>query len=257
MQFLSDLFGFENPKGHLIGLVDNNWNTEMRLTQEAGHFRANFNMLKYLSSSYRGICEDGCHIYITTKDKNMKTFKILALAAFIFASIATSQAQTVDLGIKTGLNYGSLPSGLKELSDEAGKMGFTVGAFARVGDNLYFQPEVNFSTYSSKYTFDSQKFQPKFRNLNVPLMVGYKLVNEENLKFRLSLGPDLSYSLKGVSGPANSKYKKFNAGGVLNVGVDLGLFTVDARYSRGLTKANEELDQKTGIFNLSVGFIIN
>lgn len=187
----------------------------------------------------------------------MKTFKILTLAAFTFASVATSQAQTVDLGIKAGLNYGSLPSGLKELSDEAGKLGFTVGAFARVGNDLYFQPEVNFSTYSSEYTFDAQKFEPKFRNLNVPLMVGYKLVNEENLKFRLSLGPDLTYSLKDISGPANTEYKKFNAGGVLNAGVDLGSITLDARYSRGLTKANDRLDQKTGLFNLSVGFIIN
>ena len=88
-------------------------------------------------------------------------------------------------------------------------------------------------------------------------MVGYKLVNEENLKFRLSLGSDLNYSLKDASGPANTEYKKFNAGGVLNAGVDLGLFTVDARYSRGLTKTNDRLDQKTGLFNLSVGFIIN
>lgn len=186
----------------------------------------------------------------------MKTMNMLVLAALMFTSVLV-KAQNVDFGIKAGVNYGTLPSSMDELTDEAGKLGFNVGVFARVGDALYFQPEVNFSTYSSEFTYASEKFEPKFRNLNVPLMVGYKVVNEEILKLRVSLGPDFNYALKDPIAPSNTEYKRFNAGGVLNAGVDLGMFTIDARYSRGLTKANDGLDQKSGIFNLSVGFIIN
>jgi|SRR5690606_7083984 len=186
----------------------------------------------------------------------MKTMNMFVFAALMLTSVLV-KAQSVDLGVKVGVNYGTLPSGMDELTDEAGKLGFNLGVFARVGDELYFQPEVNFSSYSSEYTYASEKFEPKFRNLNVPLMVGYKIVNEEALKFRVSLGPDLNYALKDPIAPADTEYKKFNAGGVLNAGVDLGMFTIDARYSRGLTKANEGLDQKSGIFNLSLGFIIN
>lgn len=186
----------------------------------------------------------------------MKTIKMVVVAALMLGSIA-AKAQNVDLGIKAGINYGTLPSSINELTDEAGKLGFNVGVFARVGEQLYFQPEVNFSTYKSEYTYGTEKFEPKFSNLNVPLMVGYKIVNEEALKFRVSLGPDFNYGLKDVEGPTNTEYKKFSAGGVVNAGVDLGMFTVDARYSRGLTKTNTALDQTSGIFNLSVGFIIN
>lgn len=185
----------------------------------------------------------------------MKKMNMFVFAALMLTSVV-AKAQNVDFGIKAGVNYGTLPSSMAELKDESGKLGFNVGVFARMGSELYFQPEVNFSTYSAEYTLGTEKFEPKFRSLNVPLMMGYKIVNDKTLKLRVSLGPDFNYALKDPEGPANTEYKKFSAGGVLNAGVDLGMFTIDARYSRGLTKTNEGLDQKSGIFNLSLGFII-
>ncbi len=84
-------------------------------------------------------------------------------------------------------------------------------------------------------------------------MVGYKLINTEALNFRISAGPDINYTLNKAEGPSGFDYKKLNAGGVINAGVDIGNLTIDARYSRGLTKINKGLDAKTGLFNLSVG----
>jgi len=190
--------------------------------------------------------------------ESMKTNKFYLMIAVIIASIGSVKAQQsgVNFGIKAGINYATLPTSFKEVKDKEGKAGYNVGVFARVGDALYFQPEVNYTSFKSEYTYDSKVYSPKFKQVNIPLMVGYKIINTEALNFRISAGPDLSYSLNKAAGPDKFDYKKFTAGGVVNAGVDIGSLTIDARYSRGLTKINKGLDEKTGIFNLSVGFKI-
>ncbi|PYF71520.1 porin family protein [Pedobacter nutrimenti] len=188
----------------------------------------------------------------------MKTIKLCLIAVLIGTGVFSAKAQTPDfnLGIKAGANYGTLPSSFNDLTDKGGKAGFNIGVFARVGKALYFQPELNFSTFGSKYTLNSKEYKPKFNQLNVPLMVGYKLINTSSLNFRVSAGPDFSYNLNTPDAPAGFDYKRVNLGGVINAGVDIGNITIDARYTRGFTKFNKALDEKTGIFNLSVGFKI-
>ncbi len=196
------------------------------------------------------------HMNNFIKQKSMKTNKFyLAVAAILFTmGTASAQDTEFNFGIKAGASYATLPSSLKSITDKKGKIGYNVGAFARVGKALYFQPELNYVSFKSSYNYGSATYKPKFNQINLPLMVGYKIFNTSDLNFRVSAGPDLSYTLNKAEGPATFDYKKFNAGGVINAGVDIGNLTLDARYSRGFTKINKELDEKTGIFNLSVGF---
>ncbi|WP_183556745.1 porin family protein [Mucilaginibacter sp. SP1R1] len=186
----------------------------------------------------------------------MKTIKLLVTAVLFTLGVNAVQAQTsdIDFGIKAGINFSTLKTGLNAVSDKSGKIGFNAGVFARIGKDLYFQPEINYVTFSDKYRFNSTSYDAKFRQLNVPLMVGYKLVNTEDLVFRLSAGPDLYYNLKKPIAPGGFKYKDVSAGGVINAGVDIGSLTFDARYSLGLSKFNKDLGQKANIFSLGVGF---
>lgn len=170
------------------------------------------------------------------------------------AGAVKAQDSGLNFGLKAGLNYATLPTSLKEVTDKKGKVGYNLGAFARVGKTFYFQPELNYVTFKSSYNYASNTYKPKFHQLNLPLMVGYKLINTEAFNFRVSAGPDINYTLNKAASPSGFDYKKFNAGGVINAGVDVGSLTIDARYSRGFTKINKGLDEKTGIFNLSVGF---
>lgn len=188
----------------------------------------------------------------------MKIIKYFLIIAVSVISMNVVKAQDTDftVGIKAGANFANLHSGFKELSKEKGKMGFNVGVFARVGNALYFQPELNYTTFKSEYTYNTTSFRPNFKQLNVPLMVGYKIINKGDFNLRVSAGPDFSYTLNKPNAPTSFDYKKFNLGGVLNAGVDIGNITIDARYTRGFTKINKGLDEKTGIYNLSVGFKI-
>ncbi|AOM79794.1 porin family protein [Pedobacter steynii] len=188
----------------------------------------------------------------------MKTIKyLLVVTAGIFGmNSVKAQAPDLTFGIKAGANFANLHSDLKELSKEKGKMGYTIGAFARIGNQLYFQPEINYTAFKSEYNYGSETYRPKFKQMNVPLMVGYKLINTEAFNLRVSAGPDFNYTLNKPNAPTSFDYKKFNLGGVFNAGVDVGNLTIDARYSRGFTKINKGLNEKTGIYNLSVGFKI-
>lgn len=193
---------------------------------------------------------------IKSKNQKMKTIKLLATAVLFTLGLSQAKAQSSDLefGIKAGVNFSTLKTGLNAVSDKEGKIGFNAGIFARAGKTLYFQPELNYVTFSDKYRFNSNSYDAKFRQLNLPLMVGYKLLNTEALNLRVSAGPDLYYNLNKPIAPGGFKYKDVSAGGVVNAGVDIGNLTFDARYSLGLSKVNKELGQKANIFSLGVGF---
>lgn len=185
----------------------------------------------------------------------MKTNKFYLMIALMVMATGAAKAQNPEtsFGLKAGISYTKLPSSLSAITDKKGKVGYNFGAFARVGNSLYFQPELNYVTFKSSYNYASQVYTPKFHQLNLPLMVGYKLINTDALNFRISAGPDLNYTLNKAAGPAGFDYKKLNVGGVINAGVDIGNLTIDARYSRGFTKINKQLQEKTNIFNLSLG----
>jgi hypothetical protein len=186
----------------------------------------------------------------------MKAIKLFATAVLFALGIGSVKAQSSgpEFGIKAGVNFSTLKTGLNAVTDKEGKIGFNAGVFARIGQDLYFQPELNYVTFSDKYRFNSNSYDAKFRQLNLPLMVGYKIVNTADLNFRVSAGPDLYYNLKKPVAPGGFKYKNLSAGGVINAGVDIGSLTFDARYSLGLSKVSKELGQKSNIFSLGVGF---
>jgi hypothetical protein len=188
----------------------------------------------------------------------MKTIKYLLIITVSIFSMNSVKAQVpgLNFGIKAGANFANLHSDFKGLSNEKGKMGFNIGAFARIGKTLYFQPEINYTAFKSEYSYGGSTYKPNFKQMNIPLMVGYKIINTEAFNLHISAGPDFSYTLNKPNSPTSFDYKKFNIGGVINAGVDLGSLTIDARYTRGFTKINKGLQEKTGIYNLSVGFKI-
>lgn len=186
----------------------------------------------------------------------MKTIKFLVAAILLTIGATTVKAQSDDItfGIKAGVSVSTLRTDLKGITDKSGKVGFNGGVFARTGSTLFFQPEVNFATFSNKYSFNLNKYDAKFAMINVPLLVGYKIINTSNMNLRVSAGPDLYYDLKKPVAPAGFAYKRFSAGAAAGLGVDFGSLTLDARYSLGLSKLNKELGQKANIFSLGVGF---
>ena len=191
------------------------------------------------------------------KNLSTKAIQLLGTALLFMAATGSVKAQSetdVTFGVKAGINLSTLANGLIDMSDKKGKVGINAGVFARVGNKIYFQPELNYVTFSNTYNFNSNAYQVKFKDVNVPLMIGYRIIDKKDLMLRISAGPDLYYNLKKQVSPVDSEDKRTSIGGVLNVGVDLGNFTIDTRNSIGFTKLNKDFGQRPNIFSLSVGY---
>ena len=184
------------------------------------------------------------------------------LGAILLIAVSISAKAQVSLGIKGGVNFSKISSdNLKESS----LTGYQAGLFARVGNSVYFQPELYLSGTGGKFesTENNQTFSGKvrFTNLNVPLLIG-KSFGEKDLNFRVMGGPIYTYQLDksgnlgdNING-AIDNFNKSNIGYQVGAGIDIGAITADLRYEGGLTKVSDSFAKRQNLWALSVGFKI-
>jgi hypothetical protein len=186
--------------------------------------------------------------------------KYLLSVALLIAVCISAKAQ-FSVGIKGGVNFSQINT---DNLNESTRTGYQVGAFARIGNAWYLQPELYLSSTGGKFstTDDNFRAQVNFTNLSVPLLLGHSF-GSKDLNFRLMAGPVYTYALSksesfsdNVNGAIadfghyNNSTLGFQAGG----GVDIGPITADLRYEGGLTKINPDFGQKQHLWALSVGF---
>lgn len=196
-------------------------------------------------------------MYNKLSRKSIQLFTVAVLLMGAVGSVKAQSLTTVKFGFKAGVNYATFSDKIIDLSDDhdkKGKFGFNAGVYAQIGNRFYLQPELNYITFSNSYRFNAREYKAKFKDLNVPVMVGYKILNQEGLILRVSAGPEVYYNLNDQDSPTGSSYKKVSVGGVINTGLDLGNFTIDARNSIVISKLNKDLGQRPNIFSLSVGY---
>ena len=195
--------------------------------------------------------------------------KRIALAIALLSLALTSSAQFT-FGIKAGYTASTMPTNLPDIKDEV-KSNFLFGAFTRFGKKLIVQPEVYFATSGGIYKDTlGGKQTIKLKNLDIPVLVGFKLIDAKVIKLRVLVGPvasfvlgkDISYSdITQIQNEIQASQLKdviwkFDAG----VGLDVLFLTFDVRYEWGLNNiynpasGQESYDIKNNVFNISVGF---
>ncbi len=190
------------------------------------------------------------------KYKVMKsTLKLgLLLIGGICAYHHPASAQQMEYGVKVGATYNFQNYGNQNVSDKESKIGAQAGVFMRLGSDVYFQPEVMFSLFKTAYKIDGKSYDPTFYQLSVPLQIGYKFFQNDQMLFRGSIGPQANYNLKSNNAFGNSEYKDLSFDGLVNVGVDIDQFIIDLRYNHGFSKTSKELDSKNNVLGLSIGY---
>jgi hypothetical protein len=186
---------------------------------------------------------------------------LLSAAALLIISIGT-QAQST-FGIKGGINFSKINT---DNLNESTVTGYQAGLFARFGSSFYVQPEVYVASSGGKVNGNvgtaAYNGDIKFTTLNVPLLLG-KSFGDENLNFRLMVGPVYSYIMnqdKNFSANFSGAYADFGnynnstLGYQAGAGVDIGPITADVRYEGGLTEINKNYGQKQNLWAVSVGF---
>lgn len=174
-----------------------------------------------------------------------KTFLVVALALIGSAAMAQSGS---GFGIKAGLSYNkngdlisSVGQGGEDIVEGAeGKTGYHFGFWGKLDfPKIYLRPELVYSKTKSSYDIagDSQDYDVS--KLDLPVLLGYKLVGP----LHIFAGPAFQYTLKNdledleVEDVENDFTVGLNAG----LGVNLGRLGLDVRYERGFSKNEAEI----------------
>jgi len=206
--------------------------------------------------------------------KKMLIVLTLVSAGLLFPGKSTGQ-NLVSLGVKVGYNASKLSTDL-DLVKSSFKSGFQFGAYVRIGKKLYVQPELYYTTQGGVFTSNTQNWKQnvKIGSLDVPVLIGYKLINTDLLNLRILAGPVASFVVNksiaddGTSlGPiTGGDLKSVNWAIDVGAGMDIWRFTFDLRYQIGLNDLVKEVtdvqnndwsfDSKNNVWVVSLGFRI-
>ncbi len=172
--------------------------------------------------------------------------KIFLLALFFVFVSASTFAQTGNgFGIKAGLNYNSNGTYFESISSNAKhpdrNIGYHLGVFGKIGNQLYFRPELVYT--STKSDYDSDDF--KMQKLDAPLLVGLKVLGPINV----FAGPSFQYILDtefdGIA--INDVKNDFSVGLNFGIGLSLNKVGIDLRYERGFSDNEATFISNNGI----------
>jgi len=189
----------------------------------------------------------------------MKKFIIASLFLFSF-TFAFAQ---LNFGIKAGYNSSlglnnitSITTGDYNLNSVNSELanGFHAGIFARIGfSKIYFQPEFLYSMGKKDYTINFKDVANNdvtfnklvnVSTLDVPLLIGYKLLDLKVANLRVFAGPKLRFNAGSTL-----EFNNLTTGGTVTqadlvkdikaaqlgleagLGIDVLMFTLDARYN--------------------------
>ncbi|MBI9034990.1 MAG: PorT family protein [Bacteroidales bacterium] len=209
--------------------------------------------------------------------KHVMIFALMIISSSLFAQLT--------FGPKIGWNANTLTTDLSTIKEEA-KGNIKFGVFARLGKKYYIQPEINFMKMESD--FNTQVIPLNFQNpveatqsltlqkLDIPILLGVRIIDTKLANVRVFGGPVASMILnKKMSLTANTDGSEFetdqkdkiftednfkNSSWSLNLGagVDVLMFTLDVRYSFGLSNVylDDFKDLKDKAFMVSLGWKI-
>ncbi|PWJ44188.1 porin family protein [Sediminitomix flava] len=166
--------------------------------------------------------------------------KLLSFFFFILiAQAAHAQSGIINVGLKGGMGFSQSKS-----YDFENAQSWHAGIAARVKIPLvgfYVQPELYYSRNGGEFSFEEAATTKDFtqERIDLPVLLGFR-IGLKSLAVRLNAGPMMSFVLEdGFSSlpevndiNSNNLVWGYQAGG----GVDIGKFSIDARYEGNINK---------------------
>jgi len=194
--------------------------------------------------------------------------KLFLLSVFLLSATLVFAEFTV--GIKVGYNASKLSTSLDTISTSF-KSGFQVGAFVRIGKRVYFQPEVYYTTQGGVFSSNLYDWKQniKLGSLDVPALIGFKIINHDKLNLRILAGPVASFIVNKtieetgvvINPITNADINSVNWYIQAGAGLDLWKFTLDVRYQIGLNQLIKDVqtvsyNTHNNVWVVSLGFKI-
>lgn len=180
--------------------------------------------------------------------------KNVLLIVFCLSALGSMAQSPIDFGFHGGWNNTKID--LKEFKVSSHN-GYMFGAFLRINiADFYLEPALNFSHRESMVEKTDTEIKVKYSAVDIPVMVGYSLINTAVFRLRGFAGPVASIltdKLKIKELYDNLKSDKTMWSGRVGAGIDLWKITFDAGYEFGLKKFSNEV-KAPATLNLKVGF---
>ncbi|NWJ51896.1 MAG: PorT family protein [Bacteroidetes bacterium] len=176
---------------------------------------------------------------------------LFVLAALLITGAANAQ---FSFGPKIGVNLSQVTTNLNTINDQM-KTGLQIGAFVRVGSKVYLQPEFLYSTGGVKLSNVpiGSPTNINVKSIDVPLMLGTRVINLKVANLRLMAGPVASFIVDkqvdyngAVTATKEVSIKNANWKAQFGAGLDILMFSLDVRYSYDL---NNSMEQQAKEFN--------
>jgi hypothetical protein len=191
--------------------------------------------------------------------------KLLLVAAIcLFSSALFAQlASPISFGVHGGLVSTKLDANMSGSSiKESSKNGMMLGAFARININKwYIQPELNYvkrkSSIEQTFMGANIKMDVETKSIDIPVLLGYKIVKLPLFKLRAFAGPVASFNIddkiKTTLGDVeDGDFKSAVWNAKFGAGIDVWKLTLDVDYEVGLSDVAEDL--KGNMVNVTLGF---
>jgi hypothetical protein len=152
------------------------------------------------------------------------------LTLFCFSAQAQEGSS---FGIKGGLNYNANGDYFESIGDNAQNpdrnIGYHIGVFGKIGNDLYFRPELIYT--STKSDYNSDDFNMK--KIDAPLLVGIKVIGPVSVFGGPSLQYILDTEFDGID--IDSVKDDFSIGLNFGIALNLNRIGIDLRYERGFS----------------------
>ena len=188
--------------------------------------------------------------------------KLLLATLVCFWGIGVMAQLPVNLGIHGGISSNRIK--VRDLPTVIGTQantGFMLGGFMRLNlGKLYLEPSLNYSHKKSiveqdqlSLGEDENKVDLKLNTFDIPLMVGFQVLDLSILRLRAFLGPVLSVGkIKNLKHLGDVSTDKTNWHGKIGVGADIWKLTFDIDYEKAF-KDLGHLIKAPRSFNFTLG----
>lgn len=188
------------------------------------------------------------------------SFLLLSIA--LFTSQLTFSQSPIHIGVKAGANFTDISTSLSDYSTKSAT-GFIGGATVRLDiKKAYLQADLMYAEKNTKFESTSLGGDnTKWKNLEVPLVFGYKLIDLSVFNLRAYAGGVYTkiitdkISTDQISGVFDD-FDKNNLGYRVGLGVDVLKFSLDVSYDSGFKNISNNYKTKPNSITATLGFFI-
>lgn len=176
--------------------------------------------------------------------------KVILLVVFL-STITTLQAQTLQFGIKAGINYANY-TGSDVNTDAITNFHAGLVSEIKIFKHFSIQPELLYSTQGAEIDNLGEQFKNELGYISIPVLAKFYLTDDLSLE----LGPQASFLLSERNEVEAGDSNTFDFAVAGGLSYKLGKhFFVQGRYGLGLTEPKRDADVKNSVVQASVGFM--